>query len=129
MKKTGLIPTNHIWHLERDQSLMLAEWPESLEEFAINESAVTLAEHANKEKFAELSPQELQVKIGEAVAKTAVKFTSFTTMQLRREVISHVANMSATRGKKKLEYSWDHITAKGGYTGGFYKYTEGVTLP
>ena len=24
-----------------------------------------------------------------------------------------------------LEYSWDHIIAKGGYTGTFYKYVEG----
>ena len=48
VRKAGLMPSHHIWHLEKEQSLMLAEWPDSLSEKTINESAAVLAEHATK---------------------------------------------------------------------------------
>ena len=45
-------------------------------------------------------------------------------MQLSPAVISNATTLNAHRGTS-LPYSWDHI--KDGYTGGFYKYTKGVT--
>ena len=45
-------------------------------------------------------------------------------MKLDPKVISAVETLNANRGKR-LPYSWDHI--KDGYTGGFYKYTQGET--
>ena len=126
LNKPGLMPANHIWHLEKEQSLMLAEWPDSLTERSINETAEKLAEHATEQKFNELSHEEVKLKIASAVSKMAVKLTSFKTMQLSPQTISAVANINAARGKN-LEYSWDHIEAKGGYTGSFYKFVEGET--
>ena len=35
--KPGLIPANHIWHVQSTDKFMLAEWPETLEEKSINE--------------------------------------------------------------------------------------------
>ena len=99
LKKTGLIPANYIWHLEKTGQLMLAEWPESLEEKSINESAVLMAEHAAKMKFTDLSRDEVQLKIGEVVAEHGVKFAGFTTMQLSATVISNVTTLNAHRGK------------------------------
>ena len=103
---------------------MLAEWPETLEEKSINEAAVKMAEHAADVHFTDLSQEELQLKIGEVVASHGIKFAAFTTMQLSPAVISAVTTLNANRGKR-LPYSWDHI--KDGYTGGFYKYTQGET--
>ena len=103
---------------------MLAEWPETLEEKSINEAAVKMAEHVANVHFTDLSQEELRLKIGEVVASHGVKFAGFTRMQLSPAVISAVTTLNANRGKK-LAYSWDHI--KDGYTGGFYKYTKGVT--
>ena len=51
----------------------------------------------------------------------------FKTMQISRKTIGDIAYRNATRGAKTLEYSWDHITAKGGYTGSFHKYVQGVS--
>ena len=103
---------------------MLAEWPETLEELAINEAAAAMAEHVAQVNFTGLSQEELRLKMGEVVASHGKKYTPFKTMQLAPEVISHVECLNANRGKR-LPYSWDHI--KDGYTGGFYKYTKGVT--
>ena len=126
LTKTGLIPANYIWHLEKTGQLMLAEWPESLEEKSINESAVLMAEHAAKMKFTDLSRDEVQLKIGEVVANHGFKLSAlFKKMQLSPDVIDKVTNLNDTRGKKTLPYSWDHI--KTGFTGGFYKYIPGVT--
>ena len=122
--KTGLIPANHIWHMEATGEFMLAEWPETLEEKSINEAAVKMAEHAAALKFTDLSRAELQLKIGDVVAEHAGKITAFTKMQLTPAVIKDVTSLNENRGKKH-PYSWDHI--KDGYTGGFYKYTKGVT--
>ena len=77
LKKSGLMPANHIWHLKKEQSLMLAEWPDSLAELATNECAVVLAEHAMNKKFNELSHEEVKIRIARTVSKTAVKLTSF----------------------------------------------------
>ena len=48
LSKKGLIPANHLWHLEATGEVMLAEWPATLEELAINEAAVKMAEHATE---------------------------------------------------------------------------------
>ena len=95
---------------------MLAEWPDSISELAINESAAVLAEHATKQKFNELTHDEVKNNIASPVSKTAVKLTSFKTMQLSPVTTSAVANLNAQRGNT-THYSWDHITAKGGYMG------------
>ena len=124
LSKTGLIPANHIWHIEATGEFMLAEWPETLEEKSINEAAVKMAEHAADVHFTDLSHEELRLRIGEVVASHGVKFAALTTMQLSPAVISAVETLNANRGKR-LPYSWDHI--KDGYTGGFYKYTQGET--
>ena len=123
LNKTGLIPANHIWHLETTGQLMLAEWPESLEEKSINEGAVLMAEHAAQQKFTELSREEVELKIGEVVANHVVPKPLFEKMQLSDKVIDAVTWLNNTRGKKSKPYSWDHI--KTGFTGGFYKYIEG----
>ena len=120
--KTGLIPANHLWHSEFTGEFMLAEGPESCAEKCINEFKVKMAEHAADVHFTDLSHEELQLKIGEVVAKHGVKFAWF--MQLSPAVISNVTTLNAHRGTS-LPYSWDHI--KDGYTGSFYKYTKGVT--
>ena len=125
-KKPGLLPANHIWHLEKDQSLMLAEWPDTVTEKAINESAVKMAEHATKQEFDKLTHDEVKIKIASAVSKTAVKVGEFRTMQLKQKVMSDIAYKNSTRGAKTHEYSWAHLTATG-YRGTFYKFVEGVT--
>ena len=48
---------------------MLAEWPDSLTERAINESAVVMAEHAEKRQFDKLSHDDVKLKIASAVSK------------------------------------------------------------
>ena len=63
--------------------------------------------------------------MGDIVASTGVKYDKFKTMQLSQTVISKVTDMNATRSSKKHPFTWDHI--KDGYTGGFYKYIEGVS--
>ena len=124
LAKTGLIPANHLWHLEASGELMLAEWPESLEERSINEAAVKMAEHAVKVRFTDLSQEEVRLKIGEVVTSQGVKFGGVTRMRLTPAVINAVTTLNENRGENK-PYSWDHI--KDGYTGGFYKYTRGET--
>ena len=124
--KPGLIPTNYIWHLEKTGQLMLAEWPETLEEKSINESAALMAEHAMKQKFTELSREEVQLKIFQVVAKSAIKQNPmFKKRQLTPDTIATIQALNDNMGKKKKPYSWDHI--KDGFTGGFYKYIPGVT--
>ena len=124
-KKPGLLPANHIWHLEKDQSLMLAEWPDTVTEKAINESAAVMAEHATKQEFDKLTHDEVKIKIASAVSKTAVKVGEFRTMQLKQKVMSDIAFKNSTRGAKTHEYSWAHLA--NGYRGTFYKFVEGVT--
>ena len=117
---------NHVWHLENSKRLMLAEWPDTLSERAINESAAVMAEHATKQQFDKLTHAEVKVKIASAVSKTAVKLGEFRTMQISRKVIGDIAYRNSTRGAKTLEYSWAHLTANG-YRGTFYKFVPGVT--
>ena len=100
LSKTGLIPANHIWHVEATGEFMLAEWPETLEEKSINEAAVKMAEHAADMHFTDLSHEEVQLRIGEVVASHGVKFAAFTTMQLSPAVISAVEDLNANRGKR-----------------------------
>ena len=123
--KPGLIPANHIWHMEATNEFMLAEWPETLEEKSICEAAVANAEHVAKVHFTELSPDELRVKIGQVVANHGVKFEGFTTRHISDTVINAVTSLNTNRGAKKHPYAWDHL--KDGYTGGFYRYTKGET--
>ena len=105
---------------------MLAEWPDTVTEKAINESAVKMAEHATKQEFDKLTHDEVKIKIASAVSKTAVKVGEFRTMQLKQKVMSDIAYKNSTRGAKTHEYSWAHLTATG-YRGTFYKFVEGVT--
>ena len=78
---------------------MLAEWPDTVTEMAIQDSAAKMAEHATKQKFDQLTRDQVKIKIASAVSKTAVKLTSFKTMELSPVTISAVANMNAQRGK------------------------------
>ena len=125
VSKTGLIPANHLWHLEAAGEAMLTMWPETLEEKAINEAAMTMAEHAAKVRFTDLTREQLHVKIGSVVATHSIKMEKFTTMKLDQKVISAVENLSAHRGAKRHPYNWDHI--KNGYKGSFYKYIKDET--
>ena len=125
-QKTGLLPANHIWHLENDQSLMLAEWLGTLEERALNESAVKMAEHAVNQEFDQLTPEDVRAKIATAVSKTAVKFGEFRTMHLSQEVISAMEYKNLHRGENTKMWSWAHLTETG-YRGGFFKYVPGTT--
>ena len=104
---------------------MLAEWPDSLTEKAINESAVVMAEHAEKQQFDKLSHDDVKLKIASAVSKTAVKFDAFRTMQVTAKVMSDIKLLNSTRGEKKA-YSWDHLILDG-YKGTFYKFVPDVT--
>ena len=80
---------------------MLAEWPDTVTEKAINESAVKMAEHATKQEFDKLTHDEVKIKIASAVSKTAVKFVGvFRTMQLTQKVIDDIAHKNSTRGEK-----------------------------
>ena len=117
---------NHIWHLEKSESFMLAEWPDTVTEKAINESAAVMAEHATKQDFNKLTHDEVEIKIATAVSKTAVKVGEFRTMQLSRKVISDMECKNSTRGAKTLPYSWAHLI-ENGYRGAFYKFVEGET--
>ena len=92
---------NHIWHLEKDQSLMLAEWPDTVTEKAINESAAVMAEHALKQQFDKLSHDDVKLKIASAVSKTAVKFDAFRTMQVTAKVMNDIKSLNSTRGEKR----------------------------
>ena len=121
--KPGLIPANHLWHLEESGEVMLAEWPESLEERAINEAAVKMAEHAEKLRFTDLSQEELQLALGKVVASHGVK-AEFVTRQLSPGVMQSIDHLNAIRGKQKA-YSYRHLQQ--GYRGGFFKYVAGET--
>ena len=99
-KKPGLLPANHIWYLEKDQSLMLAEWPDTVSERAFNESAAAMAEHAVQQQFDKLSHKEVMFMIASAVTKTAVTFGEFKSMQLTGTVISRIKDLNANRGEK-----------------------------
>ena len=125
-RKPGLMPANHIWHLDKDNTVMLAEWPDSVSEKAIQESAATLAEHATKQKFDQLTHAQVKLKIASAVSKTAVKLGVFKTRPLSQQVMNDLAHKNSTRGKDTKPYSWDHLTTTG-YRGTFYKFVEGVT--
>ena len=125
-RKPGLMPANHIWHLEKDKSLMLAEWPDTVTEMAIQESAAVMAEHATKQEFDKLTHEEVKIKIASAVSKTAVKVGEFSTMPLSLKVMNDLAYKNSTRGKNTQPYSWAHLTTTG-YRGTFYKFVEGGT--
>ena len=64
---------------------MLAEWPDSISELAINESAAVLAEHATNKKFNELSHEEVKLKIANVVYETAVRLTAFKNHAAQHE--------------------------------------------
>ena len=121
--KTGLIPANHLWHLEATGEVMLAVRPGTLEENAINEAAVLLAEHAANVRFTDLTQDELQLKMGEVVASHGMK-AEFTTMQLSPAVIKCVEDLSARRPGKPA-YSYKHVEQ--GFSGGCFKYRPGET--
>ena len=120
--KPGLIPANHIWHMQATNDFMLAEQPESLAEKSIYEAAVAMAERAADVHFTNLSQDELRARIGQVVADHGVKFPGFTTRQLSQTVISAVTSLNANPSAKKHPYAWDHLND--GYTGGFYRYTK-----
>ena len=120
------MPANHIWHNEKDNTLMLAEWPDTVTELAINKSAAAVAQHATQQEFDKLSHEDVKIKIASAVSKTAVKVGEFSTMPLSLKVMNDLAYKNSTRGKNTLEYSWAHLTANG-YRGTFYKFVEGET--
>ena len=124
-KTPGLMPANHIWHNEKDNTLMLAEWPDTLSEEAINESAVVVAENATDKKFDELTHDDVKIKIASAVSKTAVKLGVFKTMQISQKTVDDIKYKNETRGAKTHAYSWDHL--ENGYRGAFYKFVEGET--
>ena len=124
--KRGIVPGNYIWHFEEDQSVILAEWPDTVTENAMNESAALMAEHAVTHEFDKLSHSEVQVKIALAVSKTAVKCGELRTMKLSDKVMTHIAHRNANCGTTKLPYSCDHLIANG-YRGSFYKFVPGVT--
>ena len=115
----------HIWHFENSESFMLAEWPDTLTEKAINESAAVMAEHATKQDFNKLTHDEVEIRIATAVSKTAVKVGEFRTMQLSRKVISDIEHKNLTRGANARPYSWAHLN--NGYRGTFYKFVKGET--
>ena len=123
--RNGLIPANHLWVLEKTEQVILAEWPDSLAERYCNEGAQMMAEHAAGMKFEDLSREEIQLRMGNIVASTGVKYDDFQKMPLRPHVIATVEELNATRGAKKHPYTWDHI--KHGFTGSFYRYVEGVS--
>ena len=99
---------------------MLAEWPDTVTELAINRSAVAVAEHATKQEFNKLSEEEVKVKIACAVAKTAVKYDTFRTMQLSQPVIRELERLNDNRGDQKHPYRWEHLKETG-YKGNFYR--------
>ena len=80
---------------------MLAEWPDTVSEGAINQSAAAMAEHAVQQQFDKLSHLEVSAMIASAVSKTAVTFGEFKTMQLTETVISRIKALNADRGYKK----------------------------
>ena len=121
-----LIPANYIWQLESNQSVMLAEWPNNVNEKAFNMSAEMMAEHAVKHKFDRLSQAEVTVKIGYAVSKTAVAIGELRTMKLSKKVMTHIAHLNSNCGSTTLPYSCDHLIANG-YRGRFFKFVPGVT--
>ena len=104
---------------------MLAEWPDTVTEQAINKSAVEVAQHATKQEFDKLTHEEVKTKIASAVSTTAVKCGTFRTMQLSPMVISELERLNSNRGAGKHAYSWDHLTD--GYRGAFYKFVQGET--
>ena len=104
---------------------MLAEWPDTLTEKAINESAAVMAEHATKQDFDKLTHNEVKIKIAAAVTKTAAKLGEFKTMQLSHKVISDIEHKNLTRGANARPYSWAHLN--NGYRGTFYKFVKGET--
>ena len=77
-----------------------------------------------RQRFTELSPEELKAKLGEAVASHGLKAAEFTTMQLSAAVIQKVDDLNANRGKRPA-YSYCHL--KSGFRGGFFRYVEGQT--
>ena len=125
-KKPGLMPANHVWHNEKDDTLMLAEWPDTLSEQAFNESAVVVAENATEKKFDTLTHDDVKIKIASAVSKTAVKLGVFKTLQISQKTVEDMKYKNATRGAKTHEYSWAHLLDNG-YRGTFYKFVPGVT--
>ena len=120
------MPANYIWHLETNQSVMLAEWPDIVTVKAINESAAVMAEHAVKQQFDKLSHSEVKMKIALAVSMTAVRCGEFRTMKLSEKVMTHIAHLNSNCGATTLPYSCDHLIANG-YRGTFYKFVPGVT--
>ena len=103
---------------------MLAEWPDSISELAINESAAVLAEHATKQKFNELTHNEVKIKIASVVNKTAVKLTSFKTMELSPVTTSAVANLNAQLGKHNTTAGTTPLLRAATW-GSFHKYVQG----
>ena len=79
---------------------MLAEWPDTVTEMAIQDSAAKMAEHAAKQKFDQLTHEQVKIKIASAVSKTAVKVGEFSTMPLSLKVMNDLACKNTTRGKK-----------------------------
>ena len=92
---------------------MLAEWPDSVADKAINESAALCAEHATNQQFVKLTHEEVKVKIAAAVSLTAVKAGVFRTMVLSEAVIQQIKLLNENRGAKKKPYSWAHLEANG----------------
>ena len=76
-----------------------------------------------RQRFTELSPDEIKAKLGEVVARHGFKST-FTRMQLTPNVIRNVQHLNANRGNKP---AWSYSHLEDGFRGGFFKYVEGQT--
>ena len=99
---------------------MLAEWPDTVSEKAINESAAAMAEHAVQQQFDKLSHKEVMFMIASAVTKTAVTFGEFKSMQLTGTVISRIEDLNANRGEKSRTAGTTFLpTATGGHSSSF----------
>ena len=122
-KTDAVLPGHHIWVLERERRVILAEWPESAEEDTIGRLMLNFKEEDLGDLQA-LSADELQDTIMKMVDASSMP-CFFEKMQLKAETIAYLEGENLKRTKQK-KWGWSHLEA--GFEGTFCKHGPGNAI-
>jgi hypothetical protein len=115
----SVLPGHHVWVLEREQRVILAEWPESAEEDTIGALMANLQQEDLKD-YEQLSVDQLQDKIVELVNKVSMPL-SFESMQLKAPTVAYLEEENRKRTRQK-KWGWSHLAD--GFRGTFYRHAD-----
>jgi hypothetical protein len=122
-KTDAVLPGHHIWVLEREQRVILAEWPESAEEDTIGRLMLNFKEE-DLGDYEQMSVDQLQDTIVSMVNASSMP-CFFERMELKPATIAYLEEENRKRTRQK-KWGWSHLMD--GFEGTFYKHAPGNAI-